>query len=60
MITFVLDIIVIELCSVGGFPSKRQVNISLSNQSVLSGVILVSFWYYCGVVMVILLFIFHF
>jgi hypothetical protein len=41
-------------------PSKRQVNISLSNQSALSGVILISFWCYCGVVMVILLFIYHF
>jgi hypothetical protein len=41
-------------------PSKRQVNIALSNQSALSGVILVSFWYYCGVVLVILLFIYHF
>jgi hypothetical protein len=41
-------------------PSKRQVNIALSNQSVISGVILVLFWYYCGVVLVILLFIFHF
>jgi hypothetical protein len=41
-------------------PSKRKVNISLSNQSALSGVILVSFWYYCGVVLVILLFICHF
>jgi hypothetical protein len=44
MKTFVLDIIVIELYSTGGFPSKRQVNIALSYQSVLSGVILVSFW----------------
>jgi hypothetical protein len=40
-------------------PSKRQVNISLSNQNALSGVILVAFWYYCGVVLVILLFIYH-
>jgi hypothetical protein len=41
-------------------PSKRQVNIALGNQSVISGVILLSFWYYHGVVLVILLFIFHF
>jgi hypothetical protein len=41
-------------------PLKRQVNISLSNQSALYGVILVSFWYYFGVVLVILLFICHF
>jgi hypothetical protein len=36
------------------------VNIALNNQSVLSGIILASFWYYCGVVMVIFLFICHF
>jgi hypothetical protein len=41
-------------------PSKRQVNNSLSNPSVISGVILVLFWYYCGVVLVIPLFICHF
>jgi hypothetical protein len=41
-------------------PSKRQVNIALSNQSALSGVIMVSFQYYCGVFLVILLFICHF
>jgi hypothetical protein len=40
-------------------PSKRKVNIDLSNLSALSGVILVSFWYYCGVVLFILLLIFH-
>jgi hypothetical protein len=40
--------------------SKRQVNIALSNQSVLSDIILTSFWYYCGVVMVILVLIYHF
>jgi hypothetical protein len=57
---FFLDIIVIELLFLEVSPSKRQVNISLSNQSALSSVILVSFWYYCGVVLVILLFIFHF
>jgi len=58
--TTVLDIIVIDLYSNGGFPLKRQVKISLSNRSALSGVILLSFQYYCGVVLVILLFIFHF
>jgi hypothetical protein len=41
-------------------PSKRKVNIALSNLSSLSSVILVSFWYYCGVVLVILLLIYHF
>jgi hypothetical protein len=41
-------------------PSKRQVNIALSNLSDIFGVIMVSFWYYCGVVLVILLLICHF
>jgi hypothetical protein len=41
-------------------PSKKQVNITLNNQSDLSGVIMVLFWYYCGVVLVISLFICHF
>jgi hypothetical protein len=54
MISFVLDIIVIELCSNGGFPLKRQVNISLSNQSALS----VLFWYYFGII-VVLLWLYH-
>jgi hypothetical protein len=40
-------------------PSKRQVNISLSNQSVISGVIPVILWYYCGIGLVISLFICH-
>jgi hypothetical protein len=60
MRTFVLDIIVIELCSAGGFPLEEASELALSNQSALSGVILVSFWYFCGVVLVILLFILHF
>jgi hypothetical protein len=54
MRTFVLDIIVIELFSAEVAPSKRQVNIALSNQSALSGVILYHFgiivvflWLYC-------------
>jgi hypothetical protein len=38
-------------------PSKRQVNIALSNQSALSGVNLVLIWYYCGIVLVISLFL---
>jgi hypothetical protein len=38
----------------------RQVNISLSNESVLSSVILVLIWYYCVVVLVISLFIYDF
>jgi hypothetical protein len=43
MINLVLDIIVIELCSARGCPLKKQVNIAISNQSALSGVILVLF-----------------
>jgi hypothetical protein len=53
MRSIVLAIIVIELCCVRGFPSKRQVKIALSNQSSLFGVIPVLFWYYCGIVLVI-------
>jgi hypothetical protein len=60
MRSFVLDIIVIELFYLEVSPSKRQVNIALSNQSALYGVILVLFWYYCGVLLVISLFICHF
>jgi hypothetical protein len=60
MRSFVLDIIVIEMFSTEGSLSKRQVNIALGNQSVISGVIFLSFWYYRGVVLVILLFICHF
>jgi hypothetical protein len=41
-------------------PSKKQVNIALSNQSALSGVILVLLWYYRGIVLVISLFLYHF
>jgi hypothetical protein len=58
--SFVLDIIVIEHALLEVSPLKRQVNIALSNQNALSGVILVLFWYYCGVVLVISLFICHF
>jgi hypothetical protein len=54
MRSFFLDIIVIELCSMLEVsPSNKKVNISLSNQISLSGVIMVLFWHYCGVVMVI-------
>ena len=41
-------------------PLKKQVNIALSNQSALSGVILVLLWYYCGIFLVISLFLFYF
>jgi hypothetical protein len=51
----VLDITVIELCSTGGFLLEE----ASENQSAISSVILISFLYYCGVVIVILLFIFH-
>jgi hypothetical protein len=60
MRNFVLAIIVIEIYSVGGSPSKRQVKITLCNQSSLSSVILVSFRYYCGFFLVILFVICHF
>jgi hypothetical protein len=60
MIKIVLDIIVIELCSAGGFPLEEASEHCSQNRSALSGVILISFQYYCGVVMVILLFIYHF
>jgi hypothetical protein len=60
MRTIVLDVIVIKHCLTRGFPSMRQANISLSNLSSLSGVILLPFQYYCGVVLVVLLFIYHF
>jgi hypothetical protein len=38
-------------------PSKRQVNIALSNQSALSGVIMVLFWYCSGYIIVSLPFL---
>jgi hypothetical protein len=59
MRTVVLDIIVIELCSTGGCPLEEASEHCSQNQSALSGVILISFPYYCGVVLVILLFICH-
>jgi hypothetical protein len=55
-----LDIIVIELYSTGGFPLEEASEHFSQNQSALSGVILISFQCYCGVVLVILLFICHF
>jgi hypothetical protein len=55
-----LDIIVIEICSARGFPSKRQVNIAIDNQISHLGVILVLLWYYSSIVMVISLFLYHF
>jgi hypothetical protein len=54
-----LEIIVMELYSTGGFPLKEARKHCSQNQSALSGVILISFSYYCGVVLVILLFICH-
>ena len=57
MRSFVLDIIVIEICSLEVAPSKRQVNITLSNQSSLSGVILVLLWYCFGYIIVSLPFL---
>ena len=55
-----LDIIVIELFSTGGCPLEEPVNIAFNNLSALFGVILLSFQYYCGDILVILLFICHF
>ena len=55
-----LDIIVIELCSTSGCPLEKAREHCSHNQSALSGVILISIQCYCGFVLVILLFIFHF
>jgi hypothetical protein len=55
-----LDIIVIDLCSTRGFPLEQVSEHFSHNQSALSGVILISFQCYCGVVLDIFLFIFHF
>jgi hypothetical protein len=44
----ILDIIVIELCSTGGFPLKEAREHCFQNQSVISIVILISFECYCG------------
>ena len=43
-----LDIIVIELCSTGGFPLEEAREHCSQNQSVISIVILISFQCYCG------------
>jgi hypothetical protein len=43
-----LDIIVIELCSTGGFPLEEAHEHCSQNQSVISVVILISFQCYCG------------
>ena len=39
----ILDIIVIELCSIGGFPLEEASEHFSQNQSVIFGVILISF-----------------
>ena len=59
MRTVVLDIIAIEPCSTRGCPLEEASEHCSQNQSALFGVILISFQCYCGVVMVILLFIYH-
>jgi hypothetical protein len=46
MRSFVLDIIVIELCFSRGFPLEEEVNIAIINQGSLFGVILLLFWLY--------------
>jgi hypothetical protein len=43
-----LDIIVIELCSTGGFPLEEAREHCSQNQSVIYVVILISFQCYCG------------
>jgi hypothetical protein len=43
-----LDIIVIELCSTGGFPLEEAREHFFQNQSAISVVILISFQCYCG------------
>jgi hypothetical protein len=43
-----LDIIVIELCSTGGFPLEEAREHCSQNQSVISIVICISFQCYCG------------
>jgi hypothetical protein len=55
-----LDIVVIEICLTRGFPLEEAREHCSQNQSALSGVILISFQCYCGVVLLILLFICHF
>jgi hypothetical protein len=60
MRSVVLDIVVIELFSARGFPLEEASEHFSLNQSALSGVIMISFWCYSGVVLVILLFIYHF
>jgi hypothetical protein len=52
MKNIVLEIIVIDIFSIGGFPSKRQLKISIINQGALSSVILVLFWYCSGYIIV--------
>jgi len=55
----ILDAIVIELYSTGGFPLEEVREHCFQNKSALCGVILISYQRYCGVVLVILLFICH-
>jgi hypothetical protein len=43
-----LDIIVIDLCSIGGFPLEEAPKHSSQNQSFIYVVILISFLCYCG------------
>jgi hypothetical protein len=43
-----LDIIVIELCSIGGFPLEEAREHCFQIQSVISIIILISFQFYCG------------
>jgi hypothetical protein len=55
-----LDIILIELFSIGGFPLEEAPKHSSQNQSVIYVVILISFCVIMAIVLVILLLFFHF
>ena len=61
-----LEIIVIECCSIGGFPLEEACEHFFLNQSAISVVVLISFLCYCGdyvgyitVILPILAFHFH-
>jgi hypothetical protein len=48
----ILDIIVIEIYLTGGFPLEEAREHFFQNKSALSGVILISYQCYCGVIVV--------
>jgi hypothetical protein len=61
MISFVLGIIVIELCSARGFPLKEASEHCYQKSKCsfwcYSGIILLLFWYYSGYILISLLFL---